>query len=267
MQINPPPSLEMLGGKAFHLYKLREICRVPPFFVLSFDSSDEIGDAAVQESILLQWKRSGYGSVAVRSSASVEDSPSTSFAGIFESVLGVSDENLIDAIEQVRNSLDSERLRIYCKAHGFSPDNIRMNVIIQKLISSRVSGVCFSKMHEEQNKLIVEACFGMGEALVSGRVTPDTYFVDRKTLTIGSERIGYQSTWLPPNTAGKPSYQEVPFFRRTAKKLTESEIMEVAQTSLTIESRLGLFPADIEWAFEERDLFVLQARRFTGIPS
>ncbi len=265
MQINPPPSLEMLGGKAFHLYKLREICRVPPFFVLSFDSSEEIETSAIQGSILQQWVGSGFGLAAVRSSASIEDSASTSFAGIFESVLGVSGENLIRAIDQVVKSVNGERVINYCKAHDLSSSNIRMNVIVQQLVSSRISGVSFTRLRQGENQVIVEACFGLGEALVSGRITPDTYFVDRNSFAIESERIGYQSVWLPPHSAGRPGYEQLPFFRRTAKKLTESEIKEVAETSIMIEDRLELFPADIEWAMEEKELFVLQARRFTGV--
>jgi pyruvate,water dikinase len=256
----------MLGGKAFYLYQLREICTVPPFFVLSFDSSKEVDDAAVQESILQEWTRCDFGLVAVRSSASVEDSASASFAGIFESIIGVSREDLLQAIGRVGKSLNGERVKDYCKAHGFSPSDIRMNVIIQKLVSSRVSGVSFTRLREGQDELIVEACFGLGEALVSGRITPDSYFVDRDTFAITREAISYQSIWLPPNNAGRSSYEQVPFFKRTARKLTEAEIKEVAKTSLRIENRLALFPSDIEWAFEEDTLFVLQARRFTGIP-
>lgn len=265
MQINPPPNLEILGGKAFYLYKLQEICRVPPFFVLSFDHPEEIKKVDVQESILQEWSHSGFGSVGVRSSASIEDSASTSFAGMFESVLGVSKNDLIGAVERVVKSLDSPRVRDYCKAHDLLPSNIRMNVIIQQLVSSRVSGVTFTRLHEGNSQLIVEACFGLGEALVSGRVTPDTYFVDRRTLSIESERVGYQSIWLPPGRADLTMYEPVPFFKRTAKKLTKAEIREVAETSLKIEGSLELFPADIEWAIAEKDLFVLQARRFTGI--
>lgn len=263
MQINPPPNLEILGGKAFYLYKLQKICRVPPFFVLSFDNPDEIKKVDIQENILQEWDHSGFGSVGVRSSASVEDSASTSFAGMFESVLGVSKDNLIGAVEQVVKSLDSPRVKDYCKAHRLLPSNIRMNVIVQQLVSSRVSGVTFTRLHEGQNQLIIEACLGLGEALVSGRVTPDTYFIDRRTLTIESERIGYQRVWLSPGD--RPKYEPVPFFKRTAKKLSYTEIREIAETSLMIEESLELFPADIEWAISEKDLFVVQARRFTGI--
>jgi len=157
MEINPPPNPEKLGGKAFQLYRLREICRVPPFFVLSFDSTSEIEDADVQHSIRQLWDDSGFTVAAVRSSASVEDSASRSFAGIFESILGVSADNLIGAVEKVLKSVQSDRVQSYMEAHGISVPRIRMNVIVQELLAARTAGVSFTRLDQSKNQVVVEA--------------------------------------------------------------------------------------------------------------
>jgi len=266
MEINPPPNPEKLGGKAFQLYRLREICRVPPFFVLSFDSTSEIEDADVQHSIRQLWDDSGFTVAAVRSSASVEDSASRSFAGIFESILGVSADNLIGAVEKVLKSVQSDRVQSYMEAHGISVPRIRMNVIVQELLAARTAGVSFTRLDQSKNQVVVEACFGLGEALVSGKVSPDTYFVNRDDLSIEQKKIAYQSNFLALDETGAASYQQVPFFKKTAQKLSDREIKDVAELALSIEYRLSLFPADVEWAFEGDALFALQARRFTGVP-
>ena len=266
MEINPPSHPEKLGGKAFQLYRLREICRVPPFFVLSFDSPADIENADVQRAINQQWADSGFTFAAVRSSASVEDSASQSFAGIFESILGVCSSNLIGAIERVLKSTESPRVQTYLEAHGLSAPHIRMNVIVQKLLAARTAGVSITRLHQSKNQVVVEACFGLGEALVSGKVPADTYFVNRDDLSIEQKKVAYQSVSLSLDEAGMTSYRPIPFFRKTAQKLTDREIKEVAELALLIENRLSLFPADIEWAFEENALFILQARRFTGVP-
>lgn len=264
MEINPIPELSKVGGKAHQLHRLAEWCNVPPFFTIAFHDPHEIDDPSAQRMILHECIRRQFKVMAVRSSASLEDSAQASFAGIFETMLNVREHNLIDAIRRVLASVGAGRVAEYCRAHGLNNTDIRMAVIVQVMVRSRVSGVCVTRLSAGGDSLIVEACFGLGEALVSGKVSPDRYVVDRTTLGLRSQSIGYQTALLSPSISGsdRPIYVEVPFYRRNARKLTTDEIHDVASAALTIEHRLSFDAADVEWAFEGNILYILQARPY-----
>lgn len=264
MQINPEPDLLKVGGKAYHLYRLQEVCDVPSFFTVSFEHEGEIDSPAVQQELLDYCEKQGFDLVAVRSSATLEDSSRASFAGLFETILNVKSTELIPAINTVLASVSSDRVGEYRAAQGLSDSHLGMSIIVQKMVFSRISGVCFTRVAYESNSLIVEACFGLGEVIVSGKITPDTYIIDRKTLFTLSQNIGYQKIMLLPAIAG---YQDVPIYRRNARKMTDAELKAVAITGLSIEEHLSMDSVDIEWAFEDNMLYILQARRYTGIDS
>ena len=260
MKINPAPILENLGGKGYHLNLLKDICKVPSFFVICFDNLQEIDNETVQKQILDYYNKNKYELVSVRSSATVEDSDKASFAGMFESVLNVNTENLIVAIKQVVESIKGQRVIDYCKLKEIDYNNVGMRVVIQKMINSRVSGVCFTKIQNDSNLLMIESCFGLGEGVVSGNVTPDTYLVDRNSFNIEKVTIGYQKTMLV-----NKEYEDVPFHKRNSKKLTNTEIEGLTKVALHIEENLKYKAVDIEWAYEKDNLYILQARAFTGI--
>ena len=260
MQINPEVNLPNLGGKAYQLNLLIDICTVPEFFTVCVESINEIDNIDNQELILKYFLDKGFDKVSVRSSATVEDSTENSFAGMFDTILNVDKNNLICSIKEVLISAKSDRVKEYCRINDIEFDDIKMNVIIQKMVNSRVSGVCFSKTKESETLMLMEACLGLGEGLVSGTVTPDTYFVKRNDGEIEKQIIGYQKTMLK-----NLKYEEVPFHKRNAKKLTNDEIKELAKTILKIEKDLNYKAVDIEWAFENDKLYILQARPFTGI--
>ena len=179
---------------------------------------------------------------------------------MFDSVLNVSKSELIRSIKEVANSVKGERVIEYCRLKGIDHNKVGMRVVVQKMVQAKVSGVCFTKTSDSKEQMIIEACFGLGEALVSGKVTPDNYIVDRKTLNIESVSIGFQKEMLRQN-----GYEEVPFHQRNAKKLTNIQIQELAKIALNIEKSLHFLVADIEWAFENNKLYILQARVYTGI--
>lgn len=267
MRIDAEGDTLRLGGKSLQLHRLREIFDdVPPFFTVEFDSFDEVRDPRIEEQLIDYCISHGFDLVAVRSSASCEDALETSFAGMFKTVLNVRPPSLADAIGEVLDSVHSKRVVEYCQAHNLDPNQISMSVIIQKMIRSRVSGVCFTRIDENPNSLMIEACYGLGEGLVSGMITPDTYIVDRESLEIVKETIGYQKVYLPPPQHGKKNggYQEVPFHRRNSKKVIHSEIKIIAEKALKAERHLDFLAADVEWAIEGDLVFVLQARPYTG---
>jgi pyruvate,water dikinase len=263
MQINPAASIENLGGKGFQLYLLDKFCPVPEFFIVRFDSLNEIDSIAAQNEILNNFDDRAFSTVSVRSSATVEDSKTASFAGIFESKLNVSREGLIDAVRDVLTSLKDVRVAEYCSLNNQRNDLIEMRVVIQKMVNSRVSGVCITRERKDSETLLIEACLGLGEPLVSGLVSPDTYKVDRRTLEVISSTIGFQKVMLLAGNVEIPT--PVPFFQRNAKKLQNDELSELGRLFISIEDKLGYESADIEWAYDESSLHVLQVRPFIGL--
>ena len=263
MIINPNPTVENVGGKGFQLTKLKEICLVPDFFLLNFENALEIDELKIQKQILTYFDVSGFDNVAVRSSATLEDSTSASFAGMFETVLNVERDNLIDAIKTVLESIKDIRVKEYCRLNNLDYVSLKMCVVVQRMVKSRVSGVCFTRENSDTNIMVLEACYGLGEALVSGLVTPDTYHVGRESYSIVSQNIGYQKVMYDENCKDAPV--SVPFHKRNAKKLTDKEIEAVIHTALKIESKLGYYAADIEWAYEKDRLMMLQVRPFLGL--
>ena len=262
MHIDPSPTISNLGGKGFQLTLLREVCPVPDFFIVYFDSKDEIENDDVQKQILHTFETHSFHCVSVRSSATMEDSKTASFAGVFESELNVTKNDLIHAIQNVLSSMTNERVIEYCSINKLNFRSIEMRVIVQKMVNSRISGVCITKIRKESDTLLLEACLGLGEALVSGLVTPDTYKVNRTTLTVESETIGFQKVMIP--AFKRSEHVPVPFYQQNSKKLRLHEINEISKSCLKIEEHIGYESADIEWAYEGSTLYILQARPFIG---
>ena len=262
MIINPEITNDNLGGKGYQLSLLNNICSVPEFFVVSFDSLNEINDSDVQNKILEYYNKMNFDLVSVRSSATVEDGVNNSFAGMFETKLNVHKDDLIEAIQCVVLSAKSDRVKEYCKLNNIDYNNLKMRVIIQKMVDSRISGVCFTRTTDNLNSMLIEACLGLGEALVSGNVTPDTFQVHRDNLEIEKQVIGYQKKML---TLSEKEYRDVPSYKCDKRKITDKEIKELVKVALKIERDLNYKAADIEWAFENNKLYILQARPITTI--
>lgn len=262
MIINPKITNDNLGGKGYQLSLLNNICSVPEFFVVSFDSFNEINDSDVQNRILEYYNKMNFDLVSVRSSATVEDGVNNSFAGMFETKLNVTKDDLIEAIQCVVLSAKSDRVKEYCKLNSIDYNNLKMRVIIQKMVDSRISGVCFTRTTDNLNSMLIEACLGLGEALVSGNVTPDTFQVHRDSLEVEKQVIGYQKKMLMLN---EKEYIEVPLSKQNLKKISNKEIKELVKTALKIERDLNYKAVDIEWAFENNKLYILQARPITTI--
>lgn len=262
MMINPKVTCDNLGGKGYQLSLLKDICSVPEFFVIAFDNFNEANDSSIQNTILEYYNKMKFDLVSVRSSATLEDSVKTSFAGMFETKLNVNKDNLIEAIREVVSSAANDRVKEYCKLNNIDYNLLKMRVAIQKMVDSRISGVCFTRTADHLNSMLIEACFGLGEALVSGTVTPDTFQINRDNFKIEKQVIGYQKNML---TLNEKKYREVPLHKRNARKLTDDEIKELVQISLKIEKKLNYKAVDIEWAFENDKLYILQARPITTI--
>jgi pyruvate,water dikinase len=265
MRIDPDMEPSVVGGKAYNLARLNRICSVPPFFVLQFEDPAEIEHSEVQATIVQRCRDHHFGYVAVRSSGNCEDSQHDSFAGIFETRLNVPARAVPEAVAAVLRSAGSPRALEYVAAKGLAPESIQLSVIVQRQLAARVSGVCFTKLPGEDHLLLIEACFGLGELIVSGMVIPDGYFLDRQTNAILRRTVGYQDRMLVPDGLNSGTRSEgVPFHRRGAQKLTDREIQQLGIEAIRVEAALGFESADLEWAFESDRLFMLQARPITG---
>lgn len=262
MLISPTPTINNLGGKGYQLTLLSDICLVPEFFVVCFDGDDEINDIAVQNEIIRAFDSRGFTYVSVRSSATVEDSESASFAGMFKTELNILREDLINSIKAVAASSSDARVKEYCKLQGLNAKAVQVRVIVQRMVDSKVSGVCITNDVGNPDIMLIEACWGLGEALVSGMITPDTYRVNRNNGKTETTTIGFQKKMVLPFSPAK--IQDVPFHLRNAKKLKDDELRELCKLCLFIENKLNYEIADIEWAFEKDKLYILQARPFVG---
>lgn len=209
------------------------------------------------------------GIVAVRSSSPEEDLAGLSFAGGYETSLGVSSENLQTAIIDSFASLFDQRIYLYKVQHDMPTDNPRIAIIIQRQIASDSAGVGFSiNPHNNcYDEIAISANFGLGESVVGGIVTPDTYVVDRfdsKNPIILSKKVAEKSAaiWLDESTGGT---SEKPNVEPSAQALADDQILEVAQLVAEVEDARGDgSPVDTEWAYSGGRLYLLQARPVTA---
>lgn len=250
-----------IGGKAANLCRLKEFCNIPPFFVVRFDAPYEIDDSANRKRIVTECERQGFGVMAVRSSASCEDSDEASFAGIFETRLGVTAPDVLDAVRAVLGAARAPRVAEYAEAVGLTPSSIQMAVVIQQLVRSRVSGVCLTRA-PTFDTITIEACYGLGELLVGGRLSPDRLVLDRRSQTILSNTVGYQKQQLMLEGGAHLELKSIPFHQRSTSKLAVEEAVHIGYHCLEIESALDFKAADIEWALDSSSLHILQARPY-----
>ncbi|MGD9735839.1 MAG: PEP/pyruvate-binding domain-containing protein [Solirubrobacterales bacterium] len=202
--------------------------------------------------------------VAVRSSACAEDSETASFAGQQETYLHVRGvEPVLDRIRECWASFFSERALFY-RARMGSLEDLRMAVVVQRMVDADVAGVLFTvdPTKGRRDRMVVESVFGLGEALVSGELTPDR-FVLSKDGRLKRTRLAAQPYAIVRHPEGGVQRRQLPPELGAAQSLDEEQLRELARIARGLEDRLEQ-PQDIEWAIEADDLFVLQARPVTA---
>jgi pyruvate, water dikinase len=205
----------------------------------------------------------GSGFVAVRSSATAEDTAEASFAGMNETFTNVrGDEELVARIKQCWASLFGARVVAY-RAERSMTDEPAMAVVVQKMVASDRSGVMFTIDPASRDELVIEAAFGLGEVVVSGRVEPDTYHVDRASKSVRQIRIGHKDVRINSGDDGD-ELQILEGDAAWARVLADEEIATVARIGMDIENFYGS-AQDIEWAFVGPDLYIVQARPITTL--
>lgn len=204
--------------------------------------------------------------VAVRSSATAEDMANASVAGQHETFLWIRGEaRVVEFVKECWASAYSARSLSYRRALRMDQSGVEMGVVVQAMVESRKSGVMFTlnPANGDPSKVSIDATWGLGEAVVSGVVTPDNYLLDKVTLEVLTKRIGSKQVEFIVE-GDEVHEKEVPKERREALCLSDSEATLLAKTAKSIERALGR-PQDIEWALDSsteaaKGLYILQAR-------
>jgi phosphohistidine swiveling domain-containing protein len=207
----------------------------------------------------------GGGAVAVRSSATAEDLPGAAFAGQQDTFLNVVGEEAVgQAVSDCWASLWTDRAIAYRRRQGIDPREVAIAVVVQKMVPADVAGVMFTAnpVTGERGEIVVDASPGLGEAVVSGRVTPEHYVLDR-TGRIRSFRPRGGEVVISPDAGG--GTREQPGSRSPVPSLTADHLRELADLGRRAQEHFGR-PQDIEWALAGGRIDVLQSRPMTALP-
>src|SRR3989338_2181811 len=202
------------------------------------------------------YKKIGSPYVAIRSSATSEDSKAASFAGQNETFLNVKGEaSLADKIRQAWSSLFEPRSIFYRHEKRISHLKTGIALVVQTMIESDVSGVMFTQdpVTGDKSKVVIEAIFGLGEYIVQGKVTPDHYEIDKKSQDVMLKKVKEDNREI-----------KVPSRFRNRQKLSDHEIITLTKLGIAIEKHY-YFPQDIEWANEKDRIYIVQTRPITTL--
>ncbi len=273
--------ITLAGGKAVNLGQLiRAGFPVPGGFVVNTlayglarsRTSENVPTelpAEVAEEICAAYRAMGAGVVAVRSSATAEDMAGASMAGQYETFLDIEgEEALLDAVRRCWASLDSPRIRAYLQEHQIDPARVSMAVVVQRLVFADVAGVLFTANPNESTgaagsngarEMLVEASWGLGESVVSGRVQPDVLHLEQESGRVLAATIADKRVSL---FAGDREERPVEEWRRRLPCLRGRDVHRLWQLGRRTAQHFGV-PQDIEWAIHGDDLYLLQSRPIT----
>ncbi len=205
--------------------------------------------------------------LAVRSSATAEDQAQASFAGQLETYLNIRGlESLLDHIQHCWASLWAERVVSYIARQGLDPLQVSMSVVVQVMIPTEVAGVLFTvnPVSGKREEMVINASWGLGEAIVSGRVSPDTLTARRQDGRVLTRQISDKELQIVYALGGGTEELPVPPEQRTAAALTDAQVGRLVRLGSRIEAHYGR-PQDIEWGFYDGQLYLLQSRPITTL--
>lgn len=228
--------------------------------VLNVEMPQDIG-----AEILAEHKKLNAEFVAVRSSATAEDSSTASWAGELETYLNTPGEQVLARVKQCWSSLFTPRAIFYRFEKKLHTTKVSVAVVVQAMVQSEVSGICFTvhPVTKDYDQLVIEAGYGLGEAIVGGMVTPDTYVIHKTKGELLDKYISEQNMMIVKSPSGN-SEVDVPTENRSIQKLSDEKILELAKLCQHIEKHYGK-PQDIEWAWWNGKLHVLQSRPITTL--
>lgn len=229
----------------------------------------------LEKEILVAFKKLDAKFVAVRSSATAEDSAVASWAGELETYLNTEKKNVIERVKLCWSSLYTPRAIFYRHEKNLIDHDVFVAVVIQKMIQSEISGIAFTvhPVTEDYDQMIIEAGLGLGEAVVSGQITPDSYIIAKGEMSIIDINVSEQNRKLIRKIGKKKGVEDeenksnhwVKLGKEGNKqKLTSKQIIIAAKLFQKIENHYG-FPCDIEWAMEKGKVYITQSRPITTL--
>ena len=263
----------LVGGKAANLSRLARLYhRVPDGFSLPVTMMDAVHPLDLRDEIiaaisdLMNCHRLPDFIAAVRSSAVDEDGATASFAGQHETYLNiVGAEAIMEAITRCWESARSEHALDYRRQQGLSVERPQIAVLVQQLVASDVSAVVFSAnpITGSRDEIMINASWGLGESIVGGTVTPDTFVVRKSDLAV-VQRVVADKQRMTVSAPGGTHEVEVPRFLRNEASLNDEQIVEMAKLALILEVTME-HPVDIECAYAGGELYLLQCRPITTL--
>ncbi len=221
--------------------------------------------ADLEQAIKAEFKKLKTKYVAVRSSATAEDSKVASWAGELETYLNVTDKNLIQSVRKCWSSLFTPRAIFYRFEKKLHKKPVSVAVVVQEMVQSEISGIAFTvhPVTKDRDQMIVEAGFGLGEAIVGGLVTPDSYIVHKTDLAIIDIAVSEQKMMIIRTPKGNVQ-KNLKAKNGGKQKLTGKQITEIAKICRQIEKHYK-HPQDIEWAFAKGKFYITQSRPITTL--
>ncbi len=292
--------LYLFGGKAANLGELvRAGFPVPPGFVINTSAYDRfiaqngLGETMarlnpgsggtdiraaftsasipleVEQQILSAYRQLGQGAVAVRSSATAEDLPEAAFAGQQDTYLNITGtESLLDAVRRCWASLWTDRAIVYRERQGIDQGTVKLAVVVQRMVAADFAGVMFTAnpVTGARDEVVIDASPGLGEAVVSGLVTPDHFVLKKRRLgwSIIEQRAGRREVIIRARSNGGTEH-----VKGKSGEMSESLPDEVLQRLACLGTAIGHHFGslqDIEWAWGNGKLYILQSRPMTALP-
>lgn len=263
----------LVGGKAANLSRLARMShRVPDGFSLPVTVMDEAHPLDLRDEItsaisdLMACHSLQDFIAAVRSSAVDEDGATASFAGQHETYLNiVGVDAILQAVTRCWESARSEHALDYRRRQGLSMERPQIAVLVQQLVAADVAAVVFSAnpVTGNRDEVMVNASWGLGESIVGGTVTPDTFIVRKSDLAV-VQRVIADKQHMTVSTRGGTHEVETPRFLRNTSSLNDEQVIEIAKLALTLETSME-YPVDIECAYAAGDLYLLQCRPITTL--
>jgi phosphoenolpyruvate synthase/pyruvate phosphate dikinase len=263
----------LVGGKAANLSRLARLYhRVPDGFCIPVTLMDEAHPRDLRNEIIasisdiMNCHSLPDFIAAVRSSAVDEDGATASFAGQHETYLNiVGADAIIQAVTRCWESVRSDRALEYRRKQGLSVERLQLAVLVQQLVASDVAAVLFSAnpITGSRDEIMINASWGLGESIVGGTVTPDTFIVRKSDLAITSRTIAEKQRMTVSALDGTHEV-DVPRFLRSEASLNDKQAVEMAKLALTLEETME-HPVDIECAYEGGELYLLQCRPITTL--
>lgn len=205
--------------------------------------------------------------VAVRSSATAEDMPGASFAGMNETFLNIrGEEALLEAIRDCWVSLYGARVLFYRRKQGIPEEEISIAVVVQAMIAAEAAGVMFTvnPASGDRSTVVIEGAFGLGDTVVSGAVSPDHWEVSKDTLELTRERIAEKHILAYRDGEGRNQRRELSSAEGSRPSLTQAVVRQIAELGRRIEEHYHS-PQDIEWAMESGQVYIVQSRPVTAL--